>query len=85
MNSIKLFYRYICKNISLESNRQLFRKELLSNEYNKDKINSFFSNYLIMKHHINSENELLNSYNINVTRDNMKEIRSVARRCGLEI
>jgi hypothetical protein len=45
----------------------------------------FIGYYLKMKFHINNENKLLESYNINVVRDSKRDIESVARRVGLEI
>ena len=97
-NSVKLFYRYLCKNINLQDNRNLFKESIInemeklsnsaSNSNNKIKITEweeFIQNYLKMKFHIDNENSLLESYNINVVRDSKREIISVARKVGLEI
>ena len=36
-----------------------------------------------MKYHINKENELLESYNINIIRDNKESVDNIAKRVGL--
>jgi len=96
-NSIKLLYRYLCKNIELQSNRNLFKNYLrneienFKNLQNKNKskkeeqINNYIKNYIQMRRHIDAENALLESYNINIVRDSKREIESVARKVGLEI
>ncbi len=38
-----------------------------------------------MRKHINAENMLLESYNINVVRNHKKDVENVAKRCGLRI
>jgi hypothetical protein len=91
-SNIKLFYRYICKNIR-DPNRLLFRNFIyeefnINNEKDDEKIskwNNLFKNYLKMKYHIDEENKLLASYNINVVRDNKSEIKNVARRVGFDV
>jgi hypothetical protein len=99
-NNIKLLYRYVFKNISVPNNRILFFdsiKERIDdfkiNEFNNEeekqnKIsewNNFINNFLKMKFHIDNENRLLESHNINIVRDSKKDIESVARKVGLEI
>jgi hypothetical protein len=95
-NSVKLLYRYMCKNINVQENRYLFKESIkiemeklsnsASNSNNKIKEwEEFIQNYLKMKFHIDNENSLLESYNINVVRDSKREIISVARKVGLEI
>ncbi len=95
-NSVKLLYRYLCKNIKVQENRYLFKESIkfemeklsnsASNSNNKIKEREeFIQNYLKMKFHIDNENSLLESYNINVVRDSKREIISVARKVGLEI
>ena len=83
--SIKLLYRYLCKNIE-ESNRNLFREALQKGlDVNLNKQEAFIQYYLQMKKHIDQENKLLQSYNINIVRDSRREIESVARKVGLQI
>ena len=95
-NSIMLLYRYINKEI-LPNNRNLFRTAIIEQIQNFNNLNSlgrenkikewdqFIKNYIQMKYHINRENKILESYNINVVRDSKKEIENVARKVGLEI
>jgi hypothetical protein len=101
-NSIKVFYRNICKDVSLE-NRNLYRSFIndqickFKNEFKDTDINSakyierinlfdnLIENHIRMKYHIERENTLLKSYNINVARDTKKEIENVAKRVGLKI
>ena len=95
-NSIMLLYRYINKEI-LPNNRNLFRTAIIEKIQNFNNLNSlgrenkikewdqFIKNYIQMKYHINRENKILESYNINVVRDSKKEIENVARKVGLEI
>jgi len=93
-NSVMLLYRYINKHIA-PSSKVLFREEIIKHikyfeKNEKDKLkykewDIFIKNYLKMKYHINKENKLLQSYNINIVRDSKKEIESVAWRVGLEI
>ncbi len=95
-NSIMLLYRYINKEI-LPNNRNLFRTAIIEQIQNFNNLNSlgrenkikewdqFIKNYIQMKYHINRENKILKSYNINVVRDSKKEIENVARKVGLEI
>jgi hypothetical protein len=97
-NSIKLVYRYLCKNINVLENRLYFRETLTTEIENLNSLNDstnqqsklaeyekFQQDYLKMKFHIDNENRLLESYNINVVRDSKREIVSVARKVGLEI
>ncbi len=102
-NSIKLVYRYLCKNIRVLENRLFFRESITSEiqkfssqmrmeskksqdvESKLAEIEKFHYDFLKMKFHIDNENKLLESYNINVVRDSKREIASVARKVGLEI
>lgn len=95
-NSIKLVYRYLCKNINVLENRLFFRESITTeiqkmqghpsmSESKLAEYEKFHLDYLKMKFHIDSENKLLESYNINVVRDSKREIVSVARKVGLEI
>ena len=84
--SIKILYRYMCQNIKESSNRSIF-KEVFIKGTGQDiiKQEKFIFYFLQMKKHIDKENELLQSYNINVVRDSRKEIEAVAKKVGLEI
>lgn len=84
--SINLLYRYICKNIAESSNRIIFKEVFINGSFaDLKKQERFVLYYLQMKKHIDKENELLQSYNINVIRDSRKEIEAVAKKVGLEI
>lgn len=93
LNLVKLYYRSICKENN-EHNRKVFRN-VIKDEINKfqnnmtsqnlEYWNKFITNYLKMQYHVNKENALLDSYNINIPRDSKKEIESIARKVGLQI
>ncbi len=51
----------------------------------KEYYENFMQSYMKMKKHIKEENDLLESYQINVKRDTRKEIENVAKRCGLRL
>jgi hypothetical protein len=85
INSI-LLYRYFCKNIDVTFNRTMFKEALRRGiGHDEGKREKFIQLYLQMKKHIDKENELLESYNINIIRDSRREIEAVAKRVGLEI
>ena len=79
-----ILYRHLCKNTKYANNRSMFRNWIQSNSLNENRI-KYIEYYLKMKFHINKENELLESYNINIVRDNKRDIESVARKVGLQI
>lgn len=86
MNSnIKLYYRHICKNIK---NRDLFRSFIVE-EIKKPNSNNNYTKiiptYLMMRQHIKNENDLLESYGVNIIRDHRKAVEMTARYVGLEI
>lgn len=100
LNSVKILYRYIRKNIEIPTNREVFYEHIkiqidkfqsanFKNENEKNKKikewDTFIVNYLKMKNHIDNENKLLESYNINILRDGKKDVEMVARKVGLEI
>jgi hypothetical protein len=93
-NSLKLFYREICKEVRLVNIRKY--RDYLDGEINKYnrrdydlnkliELNTFIEEYTMMLKHVRAENELLESYNINVRRDSMKKIEGVANYVGLKI
>lgn len=96
--TLKLFYRNLCKDLKLNNlfiYRDFIHDEIKRindvnmsiNTKNKEKeyYENFMSSYIKMKNHIKAENELLESYNINIKRDSKKEIENVAKRVGLRI
>jgi hypothetical protein len=84
--SIIIAYRYLCKNIEETGNRILFKEALKRGIGNDNfKQEKFIKNFLQMKKHIDKENELLKSYNINIIRDSRREIEAVAKKVGLEL
>ena len=97
-NTFKLFYRNLCKDLQLK-NLNIYRDFIRDeneriNKTNLDKIKieqekeyyeNFMKSYMKMKKHIKAENDLLESYNINVKRDSKKEIENVAKRVGLRL
>jgi len=97
-NTLKLFYRNLCKELELKNlsiYREYIQDEIFrinkSNlekkkfEYEKQYYEDFMTSYLKMKQHIKLENELLESWNINIKRDTKKEVENVAKRVGLRI
>ncbi len=48
-------------------------------------VNVLVEEYILMLRHVKNENELLESYNINVRRDTKKKLESVAEYVGLRI
>jgi hypothetical protein len=93
-NTVKLFYREICKEVSLKNitkYRQYIDEEISkynSKNYNLEKlieINTFLEEYTTMLKHIRDENKLLENYNINVRRDSTKKIENVANYVGLKL
>lgn len=97
-NTFKLFYRNLCKDLQLK-NLNIFRDfirdeidRINKTNLSRDKIEeekkyyeNFMISYMKMKKHIKAENDLLESYNINVKRDTKKEIENVAKKVGLRI
>jgi hypothetical protein len=98
--NLQLLYRYICKNFTHANNTQIFknyiREEIHSfnsksftNEVERmikiSEWNELIKNYNKMNYHIDKENELLASYNINVVRDNKTQIEDIAHRVGLQV
>lgn len=97
-NTFKLFYRNLCKELQLKNlniYRDFIRDEIdrinktnltkLKLEEEKEYYESLMTSYIKMKKHIKAENDLLESYNINVKRDSRKEIENVAKRVGLRL
>lgn len=97
-NIFKLFYRNLCKDLQLKNiniYKDFIRDEIdrinktnlspIKIKTEKEYYENFMISYLKMKKHINAENDLLESYNINVKRDTRKEIENVAKRCGLRL
>lgn len=97
-NSIRLLYRCIYKDVRI--NPKLYRDTIQTEIHKYDNINSdmlsekvnklsewerFIDNYIKMKKHIVQENQLLESYNINVPRDSKRTIEAVAKRVGFEL
>jgi hypothetical protein len=98
--NFKLAFRHICKNFTEKNNIQTFknllRKEIenfenkkFTNELEKmikiAEWNELFINLNKMDYHVDRENELLASYNINVVRDNKSQIAHIANRVGLKV
>lgn len=97
-NTFRLFYRNLCKDLQLK-NMNIYRdyirdeiERINKTNMNENKIQEekiYYENimisYMKMKKHIKAENELLESYNINVKRDSKKEVENVAKKCGLRI
>jgi len=97
-STLKLFYRSLCKEGQLKNlnmYRDYIRDEIdrinKSNlspnkiEEQKAYYEGLMTSHMKMKKHIKAENDLLESYNINVKRDSKKEIENVAKRVGLRI
>lgn len=100
-NLVKSLYRNICKNVPKENRliyRDYLKSEInkLNRTLNDSKdskdsmiklseVNQTIRFYLSMKYHIERENSLLQSYNINVIRDSKSEIERVANRVGLSL
>lgn len=97
-NTLKIFYRNLCKDLNnknLTIYRDFIRDEIdriNKTGLNKNKIQEesqyyekFMISFMKMKNHIKAENDLLESYNINVKRDTKREIENVAKKVGLRI
>jgi len=95
MNAHQLLYRRLLKQAPY--NRDTIRKMIStkytltnkqfgnSTEVNETKVNQLSENYLLMRDLIKQENELLVSYNLNIDRDNKKQIERTANYVGLKI
>jgi len=96
--TLKVFYRNLCKDLN-NKNLTIYR-DFINDEIDrinktnlsKNKIEdekkyyeNFMISYIKMKNHIKAENDLLESYNINVKRDTKREIENVAKKVGLRI
>lgn len=99
-NSLKILFRYVCKNFNNKNNtltfKNLLRSEIENFESKKftnemEKIykisewNELLKNINKMDQHIDRENELLASYNINIVRDQKSQLEDIANRVGLKI
>lgn len=80
-------YRILYKNIKSRELSKIFKDKVLNskNLVFSSNENQILIDYLIMKRYIREENELLTSYNINVLRDDMKQIERTANYVGLRI
>jgi predicted nucleic acid-binding protein len=97
-NTFKTFYRVLCKNLENKNLRlykdyiqdeieRINKTNLKKNEIEEEKLyyENLMLSFIKMKKHIKAENDLLESYNINVKRDTKKEIENVAKRVGLRL
>ncbi len=92
-NSLKTLYRLLCKDVKVKNinmYRTFFKEEIEKNKNINDiKLIEdqiiLVEEYILMLKHVRKENELLESYNINVRRDTTKKLESVAEYVGLRI
>jgi hypothetical protein len=99
-NNFKLSFRQVCKHFPEKQNIQTYKNFLreeiqkfenkkFTNELEKmikiSEWNELFINLNKMDYHVDKENELLASYNINVVRDSKSQIADIASRVGLKI
>jgi hypothetical protein len=92
-NSLKTLYRMILKDVGLKNvgmYRSFFDEEIQRYSNTGDikqieDVNVLVEEYILMLRHVKNENELLESYNINVRRDTKKKLESVAEYVGLRI
>jgi len=99
-HSLLIVFRYMCKNFQhknnlltfknlLKSEFQNFENKKFSNDLEKiikiSEWNELLRNMNKMDFHIDKENELLASYNINIVRDQKSQIEDIANRVGLKL
>jgi hypothetical protein len=92
-NSLKTLYRMILRDVGLKNvgkYRSFFDEEIqrysnISDIKQIEDVNVLVEEYILMLRHVKNENELLESYNINVRRDTKKKLENVAEYVGLRI